>query len=327
MIPKEFDMKKILSLTLCAFALCIGSTNAQEWPNRSIRFISPFAPGGSNDIATRVIAEKLSPRLQQSIIVENKPGANIRIASEMIAKADPDGYNFVMVAAPHTTNPALYGQLPYDTLKDFTPIIQVVRAPLFLMVPANSPIKSVAELLAASAKQTSGLNVSSPGNGTAPHLALELFNNLAKSNLNHIPYKGDAPAVTDLLGERVDAGIHPIISPLPHIKSGKIRVLAVFGSTRSTLLPDVPSLGELGYPNTEVYTWFGLVGPAKLPAKIVDRLNKDINEILAQPEVKQRFADMGMETVGGTSEQFSKYIRDDIQKWKSLVAKRNIKPD
>ena len=320
-------MKKILSLTLCAFALCIGSTNAQEWPNRSIRFISPFAPGGSNDIATRVIAEKLSPRLQQSIIVENKPGANIRIASEMIAKADPDGYNFVMVAAPHTTNPALYGQLPYDTLKDFTPIIQVVRAPLFLMVPANSPIKSVAELLAASSKQTSGLNVSSPGNGTAPHLALELFNNLAKSNLNHIPYKGDAPAVTDLLGERIDAGIHPIISPLPHIKSGKIRVLAVFGSTRSTLLPDVPSLGELGYPNTEVYTWFGLVGPAKLPAKIVDRLNKDINEILAQPEVKQRFADMGMETVGGTSEQFSKYIRDDIQKWKSLVAKRNIKPD
>ena len=232
-----------------------------------------------------------------------------------------------MVAAPHTTNPALYGQLPYDTIKDFTPIVQVVRAPLFLMVPANSPIKNVAELLAASAKQPSGLNVASPGNGTAPHLALELFNSLTKSNLNHIPYKGDAPAVTDILGERVDAGIHPIISPLPHIKAGKIRVLAVFGSTRSNLLPDVPSLGELGYPNTDVYTWFGLVGPAKLPTKIVDRLNADINEILIQPEVKQRFADMGMETVGGSSEQFSKYIRDDIQKWKGLVAKRNIKPD
>ena len=142
-----------------------------------------------------------------------------------------------------------------------------------------------------------------------------------------MPYKGDAPSVTDLLGERIDAGIHPIISPLPHVKSGKIRVLAVFGSTRSTLLPDVPSLGELGYPNTEVYTWFGLVGPARLPTKIVDRLNKDVNEILIQPEVKQRFADMGMETVGGSSEQFSKYIRDDIAKWRALVAKRNIKPD
>jgi tripartite-type tricarboxylate transporter receptor subunit TctC len=320
-------MKKILMFLMCAIAVASGVANAQEWPNRSIKFISPFAPGGSNDIATRVIAEKLSPNLQQTIIVENKPVANIRIASEIIARAEPDGYNFVMVAAPHTTNPALYGQLPYDTLKDFTPVVQVVRAPLFLMVPANSPIKTVAELLAASAKQPTGLNISSPGNGTAPHLALELFNNLAKSNLNHIPYKGDAPAVTDLLGERVDAGIHPIISPLPHVKSGKIRVLAVFGSTRSSLLPDVPSLGELGYKNTEVYTWFGLVGPAKLPVKIVDRLNKDVNEILSQPEVRQRFADMGMETVGGTSDQFAKFIRDDIQKWKTLVAQRNIKPD
>ena len=320
-------MKKVLLSAMWLVTALTGAANAQEWPNRSIRFISPFAPGGSNDIATRVIAEKLSSRLHQVIIVDNKPGANIRIASEIIAKSEPDGYNFVMVAAPHTTNPALYGQLPYDTIKDFTPIVQVVRAPLFLMVPANSPIKNVAELLAASAKQPSGLNVASPGIGTAPHLALELFNSLTKSNLNHIPYKGDAPAVTDILGERVDAGIHPIISPLPHIKAGKIRVLAVFGSTRSNLLPDVPSLGELGYPNTDVYTWFGLVGPAKLPTKIVDRLNADINEILIQPEVKQRFADMGMETVGGSSEQFSKYIRDDIQKWKGLVAKRNIKPD
>jgi len=320
-------MKKILFFISLVMGVMSGMAHAQEWPNRSIRFISPFAPGGSNDIATRVIAEKLSPKLQQTIIVENKPGANIRIASEIIAKADPDGYSYIMVAAPHTTNPALYGQLPYDTLKDFTPIIQTVRAPLFLMVPASSPIKTVAELLAASAKQPAGLNVSSPGNGTAPHLALELFNNLAKANLNHIPYKGDAPAVTDILGERVDAGIHPIISPLPHVKSGKIRVLAVFGSTRSTLLPDVPSLGELGYPNADVYTWFGLVGPAKLPNRIVDRMNKDINEILAQPDIKQRFADMGMETVGGSPEQFSKFIRDDISKWRDLVAKRNIKPD
>jgi hypothetical protein len=185
----------------------------------------------------------------------------------------------------------------------------------------------VTELLAASAKQPAGLNVSSPGNGTAPHLALELFNNLAKANLNHIPYKGDAPAVIDILGERVDAGIHPIISPLPHVKSGKIRVLAVFGTTRSTLLPDVPTLSELGYPNTEVYTWFGLVGPAKLPARIVDRLNKDVNDILSQPEIKQRFADMGMETVGGSAEQFSKFISNDIAKWRALVVKRNIKPD
>ena len=320
-------MKKTFLILATLLALLTGTAYAQDWPSRSIRFISPFAAGGSNDIATRVIAEKLMLKLRQPIIVENKAGANTRIATEMISRADPDGYNFLMVAAPHTTNPALYGRLPYDTITDFAPIVQVVRAPLFLMVPANSPVKSVADLLAASARQPSGLNVSSPGNGTAPHLALELFNQLAKSNLNHIPYKGDAPAVTELLGERLDAGIHPIITPLPHIKTGKLRVLAVFGSTRSSLLPEVPSLGELGYPNTGVYTWFGLVGPAGLPAAIVERLNADINEILAQPDVRQRFAEMGMETVGGSSEQFSRFVREDIRKWKDLVATRNIKPD
>ena len=320
-------MKKTFLILATLLALLTGTAYAQDWPSRSIRFISPFAAGGSNDIATRVIAEKLMLKLRQPIIVENKAGANTRIATEMISRADPDGYNFLMVAAPHTTNPALYGRLPYDTITDFAPIVQVVRAPLFLMVPANSPVKSVADLLAASARQPSGLNVSSPGNGTAPHLALELFNQLAKSNLNHIPYKGDAPAVTELLGERLDAGIHPIITPLPHIKTGKLRVLAVFGSTRSSLLPEVPSLGELGYPNTGVYTWFGLVGPAGLPAAIVERLNTDINEILAQPDVRQRFAEMGMETVGGSSEQFSRFVREDIRKWKDLVATRNIKPD
>ena len=320
-------MKKTFLILATLLALLTGTAYAQDWPSRSIRFVSPFAAGGSNDIATRVIAEKLMLKLRQPIIVENKAGANTRIATEMISRADPDGYNFLMVAAPHTTNPALYGRLPYDTITDFAPIVQVVRAPLFLMVPANSPVKSVADLLAASARQPSGLNVSSPGNGTAPHLALELFNQLAKSNLNHIPYKGDAPAVTELLGERLDAGIHPIITPLPHIKTGKLRVLAVFGSTRSSLLPEVPSLGELGYPNTGVYTWFGLVGPAGLPAAIVERLNTDINEILAQPDVRQRFAEMGMETVGGSSEQFSRFVREDIRKWKDLVATRNIKPD
>ena len=316
-----------LSSCACILFLCNWTAFAQDWPIRTIRIISPFVAGGSNDIATRLIAEKLTGRLGQSVIVENKPGANIRIGSELIAKSDPDGYNLIMVAAPHTTNPALYGKLPYDTLKDFTPIIQVVRAPLFFMVPASSPYKSVNEFLEASNKQHPGFNVSSPGNGTAPHLAIELFNVIAKTNLNHIPYKGDAPAVTDILGSRLDAGIHPIITPMPHIKSGKIRVLAVFGSNRSVLLPDVPSLGELGYANTEVFTWFGLLGPAKLPKTVVQRLNKEINEILSQPEIKEKFIGMGMEVVGGSSEHLNQYIKDDMNKWNKLVATRNIKPD
>jgi tripartite-type tricarboxylate transporter receptor subunit TctC len=313
-------MAIVLGITLSATGLAL----AQEWPTKPIKLISPFPAGGSNDIATRVIGEKLALRLKQPVVVENKPGANIRIASAFIAKADPDGYTLMMTAAPHTTNPALFGQLQYDTLKDFTPVIQVVRAPLFLLVPAASPIKTTKQLLELAAKPEA-VNVSSPGNGTGPHLAIELFNYLAKSNMTHVPYKGDAPAITDLVGGQLTAGVHPIVAPLPFIKNDRLRAIAVFGSQRSALLPDVPSLGEQGFKDTDVYTWFGLVGPAKLPANIVTRLNKEINEILAQPDVKERFVSIGMETVGGSAKDFEQYIDTDIKKWNELVKVRNIK--
>ena len=313
-------MAIVLGLTLSATGLAL----AQEWPTKPIKLISPFPAGGSNDIATRVIGEKLALRLKQPVVVENKPGANTRIASAFIAKADPDGYTLLMAAAPHTTNPALFGQLQYDTLKDFTPIIQVVRAPLFLLVPAASPIKTTKQLLELAAKPEA-VNVSSPGNGTGPHLAIELFNYLAKSNMTHVPYKGDAPAMTDLVGGQLTAGVHPIVAPLPFIKNDRLRAIAVFGSQRSALLPDVPSLGEQGFKDTDVYTWFGLLGPAKLPSNIVTRLNKEINEILAEPAVKERFVSIGMEPVGGSSKEFEQYIETDIKKWNQLVKVRNIK--
>jgi tripartite-type tricarboxylate transporter receptor subunit TctC len=318
---------KIISRIAIALGLTLSTTGlalAQEWPTKPIKLISPFPAGGSNDIATRVIGERLAIRLKQPVVVENKPGANTRIASAFTAKADPDGYTLLMAAAPHTTNPALFGQLQYDTLKDFTPIIQVVRAPLFLLVPAASPVKTTKELLALAAKSGT-VNVSSPGNGTGPHLAIELFNYLAKSNMTHVPYKGDAPAMTDLVGGQLTAGVHPIVAPLPFIKNDRLRAIAVFGSQRSALLPDVPSLGEQGFKDTDVYTWFGLVGPAKLPANIVTRLNKEINEILAQPDVKERFVSIGMEPVGGSSKDFQQYIETDIKKWNELVKVRNIK--
>lgn len=313
-------MALVLGITLSATGLAL----AQEWPTKPIKLISPFPAGGSNDIATRVIGEKLALRLKQPVVVENKPGANTRIASAFIAKADPDGYTLMMTAAPHTTNPALFGQLQYDTLKDFTPVIQVVRAPLFLLVPAASPIKTTKQLLELAAKPEA-VNVSSPGNGTGPHLAIELFNYLAKSNMTHVPYKGDAPAMTDLVGGQLTAGVHPIVAPLPFIKNDRLRAIAVFGSQRSALLPEVPSLGEQGFKDTDVYTWFGLVGPAKLPANIVTRLNKEINEILAQPDVKERFVSIGMEPVGGSAKDFEQYIDTDIKKWNELVKVRNIK--
>lgn len=310
---------------LVGTALASTWVQAQEWPTKPIRVISPFPAGGSNDIATRVVGERLSAVLKQPVVVENRAGANTRIASAQIAKSEPDGYTLLMAAAPHTTNPALFGQLPYDTVKDFTPVIQVVRAPLFLLVPSTSPVKTTPQLLEQA--KTQPVNVSSPGNGTAPHLALELLNHRTRLNMAHVPYKGDAPAMVDLGGGQLTAGIHPIVAALPLIQTGKVRAVGVFGTDRSTLLPDVASLGEQGLRDTSVYTWFGLLGPANLPPAVVARLNKEINTILALPDVKARFATIGMEPVGGSPAQFAQFIQDDLSKWSELVKVRNIKAD
>jgi tripartite-type tricarboxylate transporter receptor subunit TctC len=314
---------KIKNLLAVIFVFCIGIAHASDWPNKSIRFISPYPPGGSNDNATRLIAEKLSPMLKQPIFVENVPGKDAVLASHLITQAKPDGYNFVMLASSHTANPLFYDKLPYDTNKDFSHIIQVVKVPLFLIVPADSPIKSASELIAA-ASQPNGINISTTGNGSGPHLALLVLKNITNANLNHAPYIGDKPALADIKAGKVHGGIHPYISALPDIKDGKVRVLAVFGSKRSSVLPDVPSLGELGYPNTDVYAWFGLAGPAKLPAKIVNRMNKDVNAILLEPTVKQRLADMGMEPLGGTPAQYEKFILDGMRQWKEFHAQHPI---
>lgn len=319
-------MKKLIHLALLATAvLAAPFAQAQDWPAKPIKLISPFPAGGSNDIATRLVGERLSTVLKQPVVVENRAGANTRIASAQIAKTEPDGYTLLMAAAPHTTNPALFGQLQYDTLKDFTPIIQVVRAPLFLLVPSSSPVRTTQQLL--DQARTQAVNISSPGNGTAPHLALELLNDRTRLNMTHVPYKGDAPAMVDLGGGQLTAGIHPIVAALPLIQSGKVRAVGVFGAERSGLLPDVPSLGEQGLRDTDVYTWFGLVGPANLPAAVVTRLNREINAILAQPDVKSRFVAIGMETVGGTPAQFAQFIQSDMNKWNELVKVRNIKAD
>lgn len=315
----------IYTALLAASAWIAPLAQAQDWPARTLKIISPFPAGGSNDIATRLVAERLSNVLKQPVVVENRAGANTRIASAQIAKTEPDGYTLLMAAAPHTTNPALFGQLQYDTVKDFTPIIQVVRAPLFLLVPTGSPVRSTQQLLEQAKSQA--VNISSPGNGTAPHLALELLNDRTKLNMTHVPYKGDAPAMVDLAGGQLTAGIHPIVAALPLIQTGKVRAVGVFGADRSTLLPDVPSLGEQGLRDTDVYTWFGLLGPANLPAAVVARLNREINAILAQPDVKSRFVAIGMEPVGGTSAQFAQFIQNDLNKWNELVKTRSIKAD
>ena len=314
---------------LCA-ALLFSITSmatAQPWPAKPIRIVAPYAAGGSNDIAARILAERLSQRLGQQVIVENKPGANTRIATEFVAKSAPDGYTLFFCAAPHSTNPGLYGKLPYDTVKDFAPVVHAVTVPLFFLVPAASPAKNTKDLLELAKKDAAYANIGSPGNGSAPHLAIELLNSVAGANLMHIPYKGDAPAIQDLLGGRLGASVNPVAPALPHIKAGKLRAISVASPQRYALLPDVPTLAEQGFRGADAFAWFGLLAPTGTPADVTARLNSEVNLALKQPEIAEKMAGLGMTPVGGTQEQFGAFIRADIDKWTKLIQARNIKPD
>jgi tripartite-type tricarboxylate transporter receptor subunit TctC len=321
-------MTSILRIVLAATALfaAVGAT-AQGWPAKPVRIIAPYAAGGTNDIAARILAERLAQRLGQQVIVENKPGANTRIATEFVAKSAPDGYTLFFCAAPHSTNPGLYEKLPYDTVKDFAPVVHAVTVPLFFLVPSASPIKNAKDLIELAKKEAAYANVGSPGNGSAPHLAIELLNSVSGSALTHIPYKGDAPAIQDLLGGRLGASVDPIAPALPHIKAGKLRAVSVASLQRYTLLPEVPTLAEQGYRGAEAFAWFGLLAPAGTGSEAITRLNGEVNLALKQPEIADRLIGLGMTPVGGTPEQFGAFIRADIDKWTKLIRARGIKPD
>jgi tripartite-type tricarboxylate transporter receptor subunit TctC len=321
-------MRKSLGAVGVAVLLSLaGTAAAQSWPAKPVRIIAPYAAGGTNDIAARILAERMAQRFGQQVIVENKPGANTRIATEFVAKSAPDGYTLFFCAAPHTTNPGLYEKLPYDTVKDFAPVVHAVTVPLFFLVPAASPIKNARDLLDLAKKDPAYANVGSPGNGSAPHLAIELLNSLSGSPLTHIPYKGDAPAIQDLLGGRLGASVDPIAPALPHVKAGKLRAIAVASPQRYPLLPDVPTLAEQGFKGAEAYAWFALLAPAGTPSEVVGKLNAEANLALRQPDVADKLASLGMTPVGGTPEQLGAFIRADIDKWAKLIRARSIKPD
>lgn len=321
-------MKTFLHTLVATVAIALASTAlAQPWPTKPIRIIGPYAPGGTNDIAARILAERLSQRLGQQVVVENKPGANTRIATEFVAKSAPDGYTLFLCAAPHSTNPGLYDKLPYDTVKDFAPVAHIVTVPLFFLVPSASPAKSAKDLIELAKKDAAYANVGSPGNGSAPHLAIELLNSVSGSSLAHIPYKGDAPAIQDLLGGRLGASVDPLAPALPHIKAGKLRAISVTSPQRYTQLPEVPTLAEQGFRGAEAFAWFGLLAPSGTNAEVVAKLNAEVNLALKQPDVVDKLMTLGMTPVGGTPEQLGTFIRADVDKWTKLIRARHIKPD
>ncbi len=327
-MKRRVVLKTASALALPALALP-GLVRAQDkYPSKPIAFICPYAAGGNSDQRSRQFGKFLSMALGQPVIVDNKPGAGANIGTDVIAKAKPDGYVIGMGNfAPLAVNPTMFKKMNFDPAKDLTPIALIERGPLILMVPPNSPFKSVKDIIAAAKAKPGTLSYASGGLGGSHHLSAEMFKQIAGLQITHIPYKGGAPATTDLMGGQVDMMFEQMYSASPSIKAGKLRALAISSKTRSPLFPDLPTMSEAGVPGFEVQNWQGLIGPAGLPAAIVKQLNELVNKALADPTIKEQMLGQGNELGGGTPEQFAAFIRHEADRWGKLVKAADIKPD
>jgi tripartite-type tricarboxylate transporter receptor subunit TctC len=318
-------MKTKTMLAACLIIFAAPFAWAQDYPQKPIKMITPYPPGGPTDVLARAVSQKLSEKLGQPIIIDNRPGASGMIGADMVAKAPGDGYTLLANASIHVINPSLYKTPPYDAIKDFAPVGQIAEVPLVLVVSPALGVKTVRELIAkAKAKP---LNFASSGNGSAPHLAGEGFKIATGSDMQHIPYKGSGPAVTDLIGGQVDLMFDSLPSSMPHIKSGRIIAIAVTTRKRSGALPDVPTVAESGVPGFDVSTWYGIWAPASTPSAIVHRISADLAAVVRTPEVRARLADLGAEPVGSTPEEFTAYNRTELTKWAKIVKDSGAKVD
>jgi tripartite-type tricarboxylate transporter receptor subunit TctC len=308
----------VLALT-CAIA-CSAAAHAQApWPTKPIRILVGYAPGGSTDVTARIIAQALSERLGQPVIIENRPGAAGNIAAEAAAKADPDGYTITMsTSSTFATNPSLYKSLPFDVQSDFAPIALTAFIPNLLVVNPSVPASTVTELIAYLKANPDKVNFGSSGNGSSQHISAALFNSMAGVQMAHISYRGGAPAVTDLLGGQVQVIFAPLVEVLQQVRAEKLRALGITTATRSPQLPDVPTIAET-LPGYEVRLWNGLLAPAKTPPEVIDRLNRATIDALRSSEVKAKLAEQGSEPVGNSPAEFRAFIANELVKWKRLV--------
>ncbi|MEO8134109.1 MAG: tripartite tricarboxylate transporter substrate binding protein [Betaproteobacteria bacterium] len=301
---------------------------AQPYPNKPIKLVAPSTPGDAPDVIARLVADKLSVVLGQQVVVENKPGAGGVVGSDAVAKAPPDGYTLIMGnAGSHGINAAVYAKLPYDIQRDFAPVSQVAVAPNVMVINPAIPANTVAEFIAYAKSKPGKLSYASGGNGSSAHMSMELFKAMAGVDIEHIPYKGSSPALTDLVGGQVAVFIGNMPPTVPLIKAGKLRALAVTTKSRSALMPELPTIGEAGLPGYETVAWFGVFAPAGTPPEIVNRLSVEIGKIARSPEMREKLLAMGAEPVGGTPEEFKAVVDRDIAKWKPLAQKVGIKVD
>jgi tripartite-type tricarboxylate transporter receptor subunit TctC len=302
---------------------------AQSYPaaGRPIRIVVPTAPSGGNDFMARVISQKLTEHFKQSVIVDNKAGGNGAIGSETIARATPDGYNLLFgYIATHAINPALQ-KLAYDPIRDFAPITQVAEAQNALVVHPSLRVQTVKDLIALARTKGNALSYASAGNGTAPHVAGEMFRHMTGAQFVHVPYKGSGPAVTDTIGGHTQVMFPSLVAAAQHIKSGRLTGLAVTGKKRSTLFPTLPTVAEGGVPGFEVVQWYGMFAPAKTPSEVVNKLNAEIIAVLKDPSVTSRFAEQGAEIVTGTPDEFARFVLAEQGRWKKFVETVQLKAD
>jgi len=309
-------------LLYCALASSAGA----QYPDRPIRLIVGFPPGGAADILGRIAAQRLTETLGQQVVVDNRGGAGGLIATEIAARTNPDGYSMLFTSIPHVINPHLDKKVAYDAVKDFTPVVQFVAVPLMMASNVSFPAKSVKDLVAVAKGKPGQVNFASAGGGSSSHLAMELFKSMTGTTLNHVPYKGTGPLITDLISGQVSVTIASAVPLAPQVKSGKLRGLAVTSPKRSPSFPDLPAIAE-SVPGYEVVNWFGILAPAGTPKEIVARLNKSFNEGLASPKLRELLAAQGADAVGGTPEEFGKVIRADFSKWARVVKESGAKVD
>lgn len=307
-------------------AMLAGPAFAQSYPNRAVRLIVPFAPGGSNDIIARIIGERLAESLGQPVVIDNRPGAGGMIGTDATSKSPPDGYT-LMIGATSTmaANPSLYASQNLDPTRDLTPITQIATGPFVLAVPSELPVKTVAELIALAKSKPGAINFGSSGVGSSLQLTGELFKSMTGTDIVHVPYRGLGPALTDLIANRIQLVFSDMAGLLPHIQSGKLRALGVTSAKRFPDLPDLPTLSEAGVPGYDATSWYGILGPKDLPEPIVAKLNADLAKIVHSDAMKQKFTTLGIEPVTGTPAEFRTYIRSEMDKWRAVVQRANIK--
>jgi len=320
------------TVRLCALGFVIavgiiGGTVHAEYPSKPIRIIVPFPPGAFNDQLARVLSQKLGERWEQPIVVDNRPGGSTVIGTDLAAKAPADGHTLLVVSFAFAVNPSVLSRLPYDTRRDFAPVVLAAGTPNVLLVNPATKARNVGELIALARSKPGGLQYASAGHGTSPHLCMELLALTAHVDLTHLVYKGSAPALADLICGQVQAMFDNLPNALPHVKAGKLRALAVTAASRSPLAPQLPTLAEAGVPGYDVEVWFGVVAPARTPKDVIAKLNAEINGVLALPEVRARFGDQGVRVIGGPPERLGAHLQKEMAKWAKVVKDAGVRID